>query len=123
MKIEKTFRRKVTKFADGMVVIIPKEVAEEMQLDKSYYAVWSKEEDYLKVEFKDTMDESVPKSVRREIITMKTATMVVIPKHMTDELGITINHFIDIDGDIDKKELYIKKNGINLMQIKEVEKE
>ena len=124
MKIEKTFRRKVSKFADGMVFIIPKEVVEEMQLDKSYYAVWSKEKDYLKVEFRNkTEAKEIPKSVCREIIIMKTATMVVIPKHMTDELEITINHFIDIDGDIDKKELYIKKNGIDMMQLKEVERE
>lgn len=124
MIIDKTFRRKILSYAKGsaFIVTVPKEVKKGMNLDTQHVAQmeFNEEKREIYVSFKESASDD-EETVERKVMSINEQLAFTIPAKKAKELGIDDNTIVEVDGDIEKKELIIHVNGKDLSGIDEVE--
>lgn len=122
--IDKTFRRKVLSYANGSayIVTIPKEVKEGMTLSTEYVAQMEfKGNNEFVVKFKETASNQ-ENIIERKVMSINEQLAFTIPTKHAKEMNIDDNTIIEMDGDIDKKEIIVHVNGKDMSEMEEVEK-
>lgn len=130
MIIDKVYRRKVQSYADGssLVISIPKEVKELMDLTSQYIA---------SMEFKDTEKEIIVtfnekvsnlteseennNIIERKLMSINDRLIFTIPIKKAKDYGIDEETIVELDGNVYKKMLIIRINGKDISLIDEVE--
>ena len=124
MIIDKTYRRKVLSYANGStyIVTVPKEVKEGMGLDTGFIAQmeFNDEKREITVSFMESASDD-EEAVERKVMSINEQLVFTIPAKKAKEYGIDDNTIVELDGDIDKKQLTIQVNGKDMSGINEVE--